>query len=75
MSTGVIKMDHGASDFSPQGVGFLSKGVRHGPLPGLGMQFLHLHPIDLGLAETVALEHSRRALSKGRFPLMDHRRM
>src|SRR6056297_4311305 len=51
------------------------KIVGHSQLPDLGVQFLHLLLVNLGLLSTAALEHAGRALQQGTFPLMDHRRM
>src|SRR5690606_28778431 len=53
----------------------LQKRVGHGQLPDLGVQLLHLVLVTLGFPLAAALAHPRRALKKGTFPLVNHRRM
>ncbi|WP_417812421.1 hypothetical protein, partial [Thalassospira alkalitolerans] len=41
----------------------------------LGLEFLHLFFIDLGILSATAFKHAGGALKERTFPLMDHRRM
>lgn len=54
---------------------FFPKSVGHSQLPDLGVQLLHLLPVDLWLLSGAALEHTGRTVAQSTFPLMDQRRM
>lgn len=84
----MIRLNHAAPHFPPQGFSFLSKKelstafvrslerMAFAVSPhDLGVELFHLLLVDLGLFPTTAFEYTGGALKQSAFPLVNHRRM